>query len=181
MRLKKHAYSLNGKISQGGRGALLEDMINFTNEIYKRRGLALVQKIPTPITPIQMNGPIITKAFFAEKSTVDYIGVADGRGICFDAKECRQKTFPLKNIHEHQYLFMNEFQKNGGTTFMVLYYSIEEVFYLLTMEELRIFYQRMEDGGRKSISFDELQEDHFFNTGETPVPYIEKIRSMKLG
>ena len=33
----------------GLRGSVLETMINQTNEKYEEKGLALVQKIPTPI------------------------------------------------------------------------------------------------------------------------------------
>ena len=35
--------------SRGLRGSTLEDMINNTNEYYRQKNLALVQKIPTPI------------------------------------------------------------------------------------------------------------------------------------
>ena len=38
--------------SRGLRGSLLEEMINMTNEKYRESGLALIQKVPTPITPI---------------------------------------------------------------------------------------------------------------------------------
>ena len=41
--------------SRGLRGSTLEDMINRTNERYAEGGLALIQKIPTPITPIKMD------------------------------------------------------------------------------------------------------------------------------
>ena len=41
--------------SRGLRGSTLEDMINRTNEKYCDSGLALIQKIPTPITPIKMD------------------------------------------------------------------------------------------------------------------------------
>lgn len=34
-------------------GSTLEDMVNRTNEKYAEAGLALIQKIPTPITPIK--------------------------------------------------------------------------------------------------------------------------------
>ena len=38
--------------SRGLRGSTLEEMINRTNEQYRARHLALIQKVPTPITPI---------------------------------------------------------------------------------------------------------------------------------
>ena len=37
--------------SRGLRGSTLEELINRTNEQYREKGLALIQKIPTPITP----------------------------------------------------------------------------------------------------------------------------------
>ena len=41
--------------SRGLRGSTLEDMINRTNERYQEQKLALIQKIPTPITPVKMD------------------------------------------------------------------------------------------------------------------------------
>ena len=40
--------------SRGLRGSTLEDLVNHTNEYYLERGLALIQKIPTPITPVKI-------------------------------------------------------------------------------------------------------------------------------
>ena len=41
--------------SRGLRGSALEEMVNRTNERYQEKGLALIQKIPTPITPVKMD------------------------------------------------------------------------------------------------------------------------------
>ena len=38
--------------SRGLRGSGLEDLINRTNESYREKGLALIQKVPTPITDL---------------------------------------------------------------------------------------------------------------------------------
>lgn len=106
--------------SRGLRGSTLEDLINRTNEKYMENGLALIQKIPTPITPINIdkeNGQI-TLAYFDQKSTVDYIGAVQGIPVCFDAKECTKDTFALQNIHEHQVEFMRLFEKQGGIAFL---------------------------------------------------------------
>ena len=66
--------------SRGLRGAGLEELINRTNEKYLEKGLALIQKIPTPITPINIDQTSrhITLAYFDKKSTVDYIGAVQG-------------------------------------------------------------------------------------------------------
>ena len=73
--------------SRGLRGSTFEEIINFTNERYRQSRLALFQKIPTPITPVKMDpeNKTITLAYFEKQSTVDYIGVAQGVPIAFDA------------------------------------------------------------------------------------------------
>ena len=58
--------------TRGLRGSTLEDMINMTNESYREKGLASIQKIPTPITPINIDQSTrhITLAYFDKQSTV---------------------------------------------------------------------------------------------------------------
>ena len=94
--------------SRGLRGSHLEELLNLTNVRYRELGLALIQKIPTPIKPIRIEKESrhITLAYFDQKSTVDYIGTVQGIPVCFDAKECHSDTFPLQNVHEHQIQFM---------------------------------------------------------------------------
>lgn len=55
--------------SRGLRGSTLEELINRTNEQYREKGLALIQKIPTPITPVKMDKTSrhITLAYFEQK------------------------------------------------------------------------------------------------------------------
>ena len=111
--------------SRGLRGSTLEDLVNRTNEQYAQKKLALIQKIPTPITPVRMDkeNRHITLAYFEQRSTVDYIGVVQGIPVCFDAKECCVDTFPLSNIHPHQVTFMEAFEQQGGIAFFVIFFS----------------------------------------------------------
>ena len=117
--------------TRGLRGSTLEDLINHTNESYREKKLALIQKIPTPITPIEIDKSSrhITLAYFDQKSTVDYIGAVQGIPVCFDAKECAVKTFPLQNIHPHQIKFMEEFEQQGGISFIIVHYTALCAFY----------------------------------------------------
>ena len=105
--------------TRGLRGSLLEDLVNRTNDKYREQGLALIQKVPTPITPMQIDQESrhITLAYFNQKSTVDYIGVVQGIPVCFDAKECAGTTFSLQNVHPHQVQFMREFEQQEGIAF----------------------------------------------------------------
>ena len=165
--------------SRGLRGSTLEEMINLTNEKYNEAGLALVQKIPTPITPMKIDKASrqITLAYFDQKSTVDYIGVVQGIPICFDAKECATDTFALQNIHEHQVNFMKRFEAQKGVAFFLIYYSSREQFYYLPLQMLEYFWDRAKEGGRKSFRMDELNPEYFLpQKSGILVPYLELLQ-----
>jgi recombination protein U len=146
--------------TRGLRGSALEDLINRSNESYREKGLALIQKIPTPITPISIDKESrhITLAYFDQKSTVDYIGAVQGIPVCFDAKECSAGTFPLQNIHPHQVAFMEEFESQGGIAFIILSYTQKDEMYYLPFDQLKQYWKRMEEGGRKSFTYEELDK-----------------------
>ena len=165
--------------SRGLRGSTLEDFINQTNEVYRENGLALIQKIPTPITPVNIDNETrhITLAYFDQKSTVDYIGAVQGIPVCFDAKECNTSTFPLQNIHAHQMEFMEQFEKQDGIAFFLIYFSTEQSYYYLTYKDARAFWERGQKGGRKSFRMDELNPDFFFAMKPNlPVPYLDMLQ-----
>ncbi len=164
--------------SRGLRGSTLEELINLSNEKYGENQLALIQKIPTPITPIRIEKETrhITLAYFEQKSTVDYIGVVQGFPVCFDAKECHSDTFPLQNIHPHQVEFMKQFEAQQGISFFLLYFTGREEFYYLRFAKLMEFWERMEQGGRKSFRYEELEEEYFFQgKGGIMVPYLDLL------
>ena len=164
--------------SRGLRGSTLEDMINRTNEKYRDMKLALIQKIPTPITPVKMDKEHrqITLAYFDQRSTVDYIGAIQGIPVCFDAKECVAETFPLQNIHEHQVKFMGELEDQGGIAFLLIYYTAKNILYYMRFEEVLKFWNRAQNGGRKSFRFDELDSVFFFELKNGGiVPYLDMI------
>ncbi len=144
--------------SRGLRGSSLEELINITNTRYREKNLALIQKIPTPITPtcIDKENRHITLAYFEEKSTVDYIGAVQGVPVCFDAKECATDTFTLQNVHEHQVNFMKDFEEQGGIAFLLIHYSKKNIYYYLSYKRLAEFFERAKNGGRKSFRFEEL-------------------------
>lgn len=165
--------------SRGLRGSTLEDLINRTNEKYREYGLALIQKIPTPITPIKIDKDTrhITLAYFDQKSTVDYMGAVQGIPVCFDAKECASDTFSLQNIHEHQVVFMEAFEKQGGVAFFLISYTGKDRLYYLSFRKLKLFWDRALQGGRKSFCYGELDEAYFLPKKQgVMVPFLDMIQ-----
>ena len=163
---------------RGLRGSTLEDLINHTNECYRERHLGLIQKVPTPITPINIDKAThhITLAYFDQKSTVDYIGVAQGVPICFDAKECATDTFSLQNIHDHQVKFMEDFERQEGVAFFLISYTKKDIYYYLRLSDLMPFWKRAHDGGRKSFRYDELDPKWIIpKKRDLFIPYLDMV------
>lgn len=164
--------------SRGLRGSTLEEFINMSNDKYRENHLALIQKIPTPIKPMKMNeARQITLAFFDQKSTVDYIGVVQGIPVCFDAKESATLTFPLRNIHAHQIEFMREFERQDGIAFIILYFSSIEECYYVPFSDINRFWDRGQNGGRKSFTYDELDKSYQIHSKQgIMVHYLEILQ-----
>ncbi len=139
--------------SRGLRGSDLEDLIHETIEYYRQQGLARIDKIATPIKVVDIDGQgTITKAFFEKKSTVDFMGIIQGVGVAFDAKETNLKSLPLSNIHEHQLEFMEDISKQSGLAFLIVHFKFCDEFYLLPYETLMQYVRASEKRRSKVYS-----------------------------
>ncbi|MDR1210534.1 MAG: Holliday junction resolvase RecU [Clostridiales bacterium] len=167
--------------TRGLRGSTLETLINMTNERYLAAGLAVVHKIPTPITPVEQTPgtKVITKAFYERKSTVDYIGVAAGLALCFDAKETSRDYLPLQNIHGHQIDFMEAFARQGGKAFLIVSFSRRGECVVLPFAALRSFWLAYRNGGRASIPRSAFDESLLIEAAPgLPLDYLAKITAV---
>ena len=70
-----------------------------------------------------------------------------------------------------------EFEEQGGISFIILYWKSENEIVYLPFEKLYEFWKRMEDGGRKSFTYDEI--DHSWQIGhkrDVLVHYLEPLQ-----
>ncbi len=166
--------------SRGLRGSTLEGFINLTNDVYREKKLAIIQKIPTPITPVKISNKdrTITLAYFNEKSTVDYMGVVQGIPVCFDAKETSKGFLPLQNIHQHQVDFMQDFEKQEGIAFMLVYFKMYDEYYYLPFKKILKFWEESKRGGRKSIPYKDFDKKYIIKqNGKFYVHYLEALNT----
>ncbi len=171
------------KLSFGNRGMTLEQDINESNEYYLAHGIAVIHKKPTPLQIVKVDYPkrsaaVVKEAYFKQASTTDYNGVYKGKYIDFEAKETQNTTsFPLNNFHEHQITHMEMILKQNGICFVLLRFSRTEEIYLLEAKFLLNYWQRMKEGGRKSITKEEIVKNgHQLPLGYQPrIDYIKKI------
>lgn len=166
--------------SRGLRGSTLEDLVNRTNEQYREKGLALIQKIPTPITPVRMDkeNRHITLAYFDQRGTVDYIGCSTGNSCpALMQRNAAPRRFLWQIFHPHQVKFMEDFEKQNGVAFFLIFFSQLNLFYYLPFQELLVYWRRMEEGGRKSFRREELDEKYYLpKKSGFLVPYLEGLK-----
>ena len=174
---------LHTNINYGKRGMTLEADLNETNEYYLNNNIAVIHKKPTPVQIVDVHYPkrsaaVIKEAYFKQASTTDYNGVYKGRYIDFEAKETKSPTsFPLKNFHEHQIRHMEQVLKQDGFPFIIFRFAATEEIFLMEAEHMIRFWGRMMDGGRKSISKQEIEETSFLiKLGLSPrIDYLKVV------
>ena len=154
------------------RGHDLEAAVNRCNLSYRKRGIALIEKKPTPIELTKMGAVM-------KQSTVDYTGILapSGRGIAFDAKETKIKTsFPLGNIKQHQMIFLDYWQRMGGLSFLLIHFkTVDDKAFMTPFDFVNEYYMAayVKETGRKSIPYKKFDkqwlvplEDYLWNTTE---------------
>ncbi|WP_319005487.1 Holliday junction resolvase RecU [Metabacillus litoralis] len=162
------------------RGMSLEDDLNETNKYYLEHQLAVIHKKPTPVQIVNVDYPrrsaaVIKEAYFKQSSTTDYNGIYKGKYIDFEAKETKNKTsFPLQNFHAHQIEHMQNVVKQEGICFVIL--SAFNNFYFLQAKDLFIFWDRQQNGGRKSITIEEMNKEAY----KIPIGYQARIDYLKI-
>ncbi len=179
---KKQIYEKN--INYGNRGMDLESLLNDTNKYLLDNNIAVIYKKPTPIGIVKVsyegNKQVITKAYFASPSTLDYNGLYKGKYIEFDAKETKSKTsFPLANIHIHQLEHIKKVLEHNGIVFLII--SMNNNYYLLPGNKLIEFISNNE---RKSIPYEYIKDNSFelkynYNKGINYIDYIDLIGGIK--
>ena len=144
--------------SYANRGMELENDINYTNNYYIKNNIALIYKKPTPIKVVNVSYPknIIKEAYFSEPSTLDYVGIYNGKYIEFDAKETKNKnSFPLSNIHKHQLEHIKKVNDYRGIAFLIIRFTSLNETYLLLGSDLINF---IKNNTRKSIPINYLRD-----------------------
>lgn len=162
-------------ITQANRGMGLESMINYSNEIYRTRGIAVIHKRPVPVKIIRTKGNQILQAYLEAHSTVDYEGVYREHSLQFEAKSTRVKTrFDLVNFHTHQVEHLRSCARHGAVAFVIVEFATSDERYLLPADTLIRFWDVAQSGGSKSIPLQDVAESGFrISSGRgVPVDYL---------
>ena len=181
---RKQTSSQQSVVAFGNRGATLEEELNDANDYYLTHHIAVIHKKPTPVQVVHVKYPsrsqaLMTEAYYRAPSTTDYNGVGNGYYLDFEAKETKSKaSFPLQNIHEHQVEHMRAVYKQSGIVFFVFHFRSLNRYFVQFFKEFYPFWKRMKNGGRKSITLQEIEETSIEITlGLAPrLPYLQAVQ-----
>ena len=68
---------------------------------------------------------------------------------------------------------MEEFEQQDGVAFVLIYYSKRDQYFYVRFQKMKEFWERMQDGGRKSFRFEELEADYEIPKGKGNfIPYL---------
>lgn len=103
------------------KGAGFEHEVELANLAYKRKGIAIIQKIATPWKIVRRGEKL--QAYPQSKSTLDFRGtVKGGISISFDCKESEDiRGLPLKHIQDHQIEYIREALGVGEISFILCF------------------------------------------------------------
>ena len=72
---------------------------------------------------------------------------------------------------------MTSFEAQDGVAFFLISYTQREEFYYLTLRQLKKFWERSLEGGRKSFRYEELDPRFFFHSkGPLLIPYLDLLQ-----
>jgi len=148
------------------KGMMFEEEIKLANEAYRRKNIALIQKISTPWKVIRQ-GKRIVSAFPEGQSTLDFRGtVKNGISISFDCKETQEaKGLPLANIEPHQIEYMKNALEVGEVTFILAYIKpLNKRFYVDGLTVTQFWDRWQQNKGKRGYNY-------------IPVEAMEEVKS----
>lgn len=82
----------------------------------------------------------------------------------------------MNNIHPHQIRFMEDFQRQGGIAFLLVYFLAFNKYYMLPFHILKAYWDKAQNGGRKSIPYEAFPKDlEVFSKEGAFVHYLETL------
>ena len=130
--------------SRGLRGSTLEEFINHTNERYTELGLALIQKIPTPITPVKIDqeNRHITLAILTKSVLWTNIGPSRAFRYALTPRNVKQIHFRSRISMNTRWISWGNSKSRAAIAFLLIYFSTREELYYMRYGQILKFWER---------------------------------------
>ena len=163
--------------SFANRGKAFEKMIVVSNKQYAMKRWAAVEKIEPPFKTLGYHRQY-AYGYYESTGFVDFVGIANGRSLCFEAKSTNERTrFPLKSIKDFQYKILKDWYQQGSISFVLIEFEKRQVVFLLKFSQLQKWWEAMQAGGRKSIPFEwfHFNCQRVMNDRGIPLDYLQAL------
>ena len=105
-------YTRDG--SKANRGKEFEDFLNFANQQYQAKGVAVIHKVPTEFLPLRGPHGQVASCKVTQKSCADYLGHFRGIAVAVEAKSTKAERIDFSAVQDHQAEFLDDWMKNGS-------------------------------------------------------------------
>ena len=148
-------------------GKCFEERVKLVCELYRKRGVAVIDKTPEPIRQLgKMDSHGRFKACYEKKAQPDFKGVHMGMAICFDTKATESDRFQLSNVTPCQVEYLSDFRKSGGDAFVLL--KIKSEVFILDIKRIN----NLAALGVKSVRPEDFTEDEKVDTSKGYVDFL---------
>jgi recombination protein U len=111
---------MRGRSGYANRGMTFEALVEFANEAYRRKGVAVILKQSTKFLPIRDARGVIVTAKVEEKASVDYIGRYASIPVAVEAKHTEGPRIRFDRVQDHQRDYLDDWSRNTGAMAAVL-------------------------------------------------------------
>ena len=100
--------------SKANRGKPFEDFINFANEKYQAKGIAVMHKVPTEFIPLRGAHGQVANCKVDRKSCVDYLGRFRDIPVAVEAKHTQGARIDFSAVQDHQAEYLDTWMEGEG-------------------------------------------------------------------
>jgi len=139
-------------------GSAIEELVTMSCDQYRMKGIANIQKIPTPFRVVGRQGKYLL-VYPEKKSTVDYIGEVQGNPFAMEVKSTNEVTrYPLdpweRERHQREFL-----EKWHGLKYYLISFSKLGEEYMIPYGAYKEWLLGSQKGKRKSIPLSWFREN----------------------
>ena len=135
-------------------GSFFEKMIEASCADYRRKGIAVIEKTPEPMKPVQNAGGGKFVAYFEKMAQPDFKGVLQGgRAIAFEAKHTDKDFIGYERVSTEQSKRLTDYENAGAICFVLVSIQMKRFFMVPWM----IWSSMKEIYGRKHMKEADLE------------------------
>ncbi|MDR1850517.1 MAG: Holliday junction resolvase RecU [Mycoplasmataceae bacterium] len=138
-------------------GMYAEEIVNRTRNFLMNKNEIYFEKREVPIKIIKKTNDNTIVGKLLAKSYVDYFGYNKDKHFEFEVKQTQEDYFDVNLIKEHQLAYLFKLYENNIPSFLIVYFSKFNKFYLIKTSWLK---QYLENKNKKKIPYDVIMQNN---------------------